>query len=112
MTRRARSSEELLREFADGDVSGIESLTHAKRERAILALDADAIYAAEIAALAAVDAPPNSWLLHLEAGASTVDIDRVVGALVAVAAIVGTPRVVSAAGNILSATDRVDEFGD
>ena len=57
-----------------------------------------------IAALVAVDAPPTSYLLNLEAAAeSGVDADQVRGVLTAIAPIVGTPRVVSATGSIVEA---------
>jgi len=67
-------------------------------------LDAQSAMIARIAALIAVDAPPASYLLNL--GAATeigVDADTVRGVLMAVAPIVGTPRVVAAAGNIARA---------
>jgi alkylhydroperoxidase/carboxymuconolactone decarboxylase family protein YurZ len=59
---------------------------------------------ARIAALAAVGAPPASYLLNAgtaaEVGLTREDVQ---GVLVAVAPIVGTPRVVAAAGNIARA---------
>ena len=57
-----------------------------------------------LAALVAADAPPASYLLHLEA-ASELDIEAndVRGVLSAVAPIVGTPRVFRAAGEIYRA---------
>ena len=60
-------------------------------------LDPQALLLVRIAALAAVDAKPASYLLHvgpaLEAG---VTIDQVQDVLVAIAPIVGTARVMSA----------------
>lgn len=57
-----------------------------------------------LAALAAVDAPPASYLLNLrgavDAGLTAEDMRSV---LVAVAPIVGSPQVVDAAGNITRA---------
>jgi hypothetical protein len=57
-----------------------------------------------IAALISVDAPPASYLLNLGM-ASEIDIDaeQVRAVLAAVAPIVGTARVASAAGNIARA---------
>jgi alkylhydroperoxidase/carboxymuconolactone decarboxylase family protein YurZ len=51
-----------------------------------------------------MDAPPMSYLLNLGA-ADEVDVDaeEIRGVLAAVAPIVGTPRVVSATGNIARA---------
>jgi alkylhydroperoxidase/carboxymuconolactone decarboxylase family protein YurZ len=67
-------------------------------------LDAREMMLARIAALVAVDAPPASYLLNTAAASEIgVTLDDVQGVLVAVAPIVGTPRVVAAAGNITSA---------
>jgi alkylhydroperoxidase/carboxymuconolactone decarboxylase family protein YurZ len=67
-------------------------------------LDAKELMLVRIAALVAIDAPPASYLLNLGA-ASELDIslDDVRGILAAVAPIVGTPRIVHAAGNIYRA---------
>ena len=57
-----------------------------------------------IAALVAVDAPPVSYLLNLGPAADAgVDADEVRGVLTAIAPIVGTARVASATGAIVSA---------
>jgi alkylhydroperoxidase/carboxymuconolactone decarboxylase family protein YurZ len=67
-------------------------------------LDDNSLLAARIAALAAVDAPTGSYLLHVgpavEAG---VTVEQVQNILVAVAPIVGTPRTLSAATRITEA---------
>ena len=70
----------------------------------VSSLDPEKLMLVRIAALVAVDAPPMSYLLNLGA-ADEVDVDaeEVRGVLVAVAPIVGTPRVVTAAGNIARA---------
>jgi alkylhydroperoxidase/carboxymuconolactone decarboxylase family protein YurZ len=67
-------------------------------------LDADTLMLVRIAALVAVDAPPASYLLNLSAAGDVgVGADEIQDVLAAVAPIVGTPRVVAAAGNILRA---------
>lgn len=59
---------------------------------------------ARLAALIAVDAPPASYLANApaieEAGLTADDVQRV---MIAIAPVVGTPRVVSASGQILRA---------
>ena len=59
---------------------------------------------ARLAALIAVDAPPLSWIANssaiTEAG---LTLDDVKGVMIAVAPIVGTPRVMAAGGHILQA---------
>src|SRR5262245_34194107 len=67
-------------------------------------LDAETLMLVRIAALVAVDAPPASYLMTLGAASEVgVDEDQIRGVLAAVAPIVGTPRTVSAAGNIARA---------
>ena len=57
-----------------------------------------------LAALVAVDAPPASYLVNLGAGASTaLTLDDARSVLIAVAPIVGAPRVVSASSKIAEA---------
>jgi alkylhydroperoxidase/carboxymuconolactone decarboxylase family protein YurZ len=67
-------------------------------------LDANSLIAARIAALAAVDAPAASYLMHvgtaIDAG---VTIEQVQNILIAVAPIVGAPRTLDAALNITEA---------
>ena len=67
-------------------------------------LDDNALIAVRIAALAAVDAPAASYLLHvgpaMDAG---VTIEQVQDILIAVAPIIGTPRTLSAAAKITEA---------
>ena len=59
---------------------------------------------ARIAALAAVDAPPASYLLNAGTASDVgITLDDVQGVLIAVAPLIGTARVMSAAGNITRA---------
>src|SRR5664279_4690436 len=78
------------------------AMTAASLERANLG-DRE-VMLVRLAALAAVDAPPSSYLLNLaaasDAGVAAADVQ---GVLVAIAPIVGSPRVVSAAGTIAAA---------
>ena len=67
-------------------------------------LDPQTLMLVRIAALAAVDAPPFSYVMNLGAAADAgVDADQVRGVLTAIAPIVGTPRVVAATGRIVDA---------
>jgi len=67
-------------------------------------LDANSLVAARIAALAAVDAPAASYLMHvgpaMDAG---VGVEQVQNILIAVAPIIGAPRTASAAIKITEA---------
>jgi alkylhydroperoxidase/carboxymuconolactone decarboxylase family protein YurZ len=67
-------------------------------------LDPNSLIAARIAALAAVDAPALSYLMHVGPAMDVgVTIEQVQDILVAVAPIIGTPRTASAALNIREA---------
>ena len=68
---------------------------------------------ARLAALIAVDAPPASYLANApaaeQAGLTAEDIE---GIMIAIAPVVGTPRVMSAAGHILRALGFAIAVGD
>ena len=68
---------------------------------------------ARLAALIAVDAPPVSYLANAEAaeksGITAADIE---GIMIAIAPVVGSPRVASAAGKILRALGLAIAVGD
>jgi alkylhydroperoxidase/carboxymuconolactone decarboxylase family protein YurZ len=67
-------------------------------------LDAETFTLVRIAALAAMDAPPVSYLLNLGAAAELdVDPEQIRGVLAAITPIVGTARVASATGSIVEA---------
>ena len=76
-------------------------------------LDPETLMLVRIAALAAVDAPPVSYLLNLAAaGEVGLEADQVRGVLAAVAPIIGTARVASATGKIAGALDIAIEIAD
>ena len=80
----------------------IAEMTAASLERC--GLDPRDLMLARIAALAAADAPPASYLVNAGAAREVgITIEDVQGVLVAIAPIIGTARAVSAAGNIAAA---------
>ncbi|WP_431680154.1 carboxymuconolactone decarboxylase family protein [Kitasatospora sp. KL5] len=67
-------------------------------------LTQDTLILTRIAALVAMDAPPLSYLAHLEPGMKAgLTADKLQDVLIAIAPIVGTARVMSAAGHIAEA---------
>ncbi len=67
-------------------------------------LDPQSLMLVRLAALVAVDAPPVSYMLNLEmAGEVDLDSEQVEGMLAAIAPIVGSARVASAAGKMVRA---------
>ena len=78
------------------------AMTAASLERANL-VDRE-LMLVRLAALAAVDAPASSYLLNLGAAVDVgLTLEDVQGVLVAIAPIVGSPKVVTAAGTIAAA---------
>jgi alkylhydroperoxidase/carboxymuconolactone decarboxylase family protein YurZ len=74
-------------------------------------LDDETLMLVRIAALVAIDAAPVSYMLNVSvAGETGVNADQVQGVLAAVASIVGTARVVSAAGKMIRALGLSDEL--
>ena len=69
-------------------------------------LDPKTLMIVRIAGLVAVDAPPASYLLNIgTAGEAGVDAEEVQGVLIALAPIVGTARIASAATKLARALD-------
>jgi alkylhydroperoxidase/carboxymuconolactone decarboxylase family protein YurZ len=80
----------------------IEVMTAASLEQ--FSGPADALLLVRLAALVAVDAPEASYLVHIGPAVDlNVTLEDVQNVLVAVAPIVGTPRIVSASEKIASA---------
>ena len=76
-------------------------------------LDEESLMLVRIAALVAVDAPPASYLLNIgAAGDVGIDADQIQGVLTAVAPIVGTARIASAAGNMMRALGFAEELAE
>jgi len=101
----AATAEERLRRIARGDLAGLGVLAGMHEGvREASGLDAQTFELVRIAALAAVDGSAVSWVLHLDvADEANLDVTQLLGTLVAIAPIVGTPRVVSAGAKILRA---------
>ena len=76
-------------------------------------LNPEALMLVRLAALVAVDAPPSSYLLNLEAAGDVgLDAESVRGVLTAVAPIVGTARIASATGKIVKALSVAIEIAE
>lgn len=76
-------------------------------------LDEQTLMLVRLAALVAVDAPPASYLVNVgAAGDVGVSSDQITGVLAAVAPIVGTTRVVSAAGSMIKALGAAVELAE
>ncbi len=96
-----------LQTIAKGNLDVWEQLTHMlEGSYEESGLDPETFMLVRLAALAAMDAAPTSWLVNIKIGKELgISRESAVGALIAVAPIIGTARVVSAAGSILTAID-------
>jgi alkylhydroperoxidase/carboxymuconolactone decarboxylase family protein YurZ len=66
-----------------------------------------------MAALATLDAAPASWLMNIAvSGEAGLEPEQILGTLTAIAPVIGTARVVSAAGHILQAFDLAEAIAD
>jgi 4-carboxymuconolactone decarboxylase len=96
---------ETLRVLSEGDMSVVDTLmrmTEVSVEESNL--DPETFMLVRIAALTTLDAAPASWLVNLKvSGEAGVTAERVVGTLIAIAPVIGTARIVSAAGSIVRA---------
>ena len=90
----AQSESPILDLLATMNIAGVEASS----------LDAESLMLVRLAALVAVDAPPISYVLNMEmAGETEISPDDVQGMLAAIAPIVGSARVASAAGKMVRA---------
>jgi 4-carboxymuconolactone decarboxylase len=96
---------ETLQGLGEGDLSVLNTLvrmTEGSLEES--GLDPETFMLVRIAALTTLDAAPASWLVNLKvSGEAGVAPESIVGTLVAIAPVIGTARVVSAAGHIVRA---------
>ena len=105
MSNSMTNPNETLQVLAEGDLSVLNVLlrmTEGSLEES--GLDPETFMLVRIAALTTLDAAPTSWLVNLElSGEAGIAPERIVGVLVAIAPVIGTARVVSAAGKIVQA---------
>lgn len=105
---------EALQALANGDLSvrdQLRRMTEGSYEES--GLNPETFMLVRIAALTAMDAAPASWLVNLKIGKELgIPPERAIGTLIAIAPVVGTARVVSAAGSIVRAlgiAERISE---
>ncbi|MGY1810327.1 carboxymuconolactone decarboxylase family protein [Blastococcus sp. SYSU D00669] len=76
-------------------------------------LDPETYLLVRLAVLVALDAPPASYAVSLGAAAEAgITVEQAQSVLVAIAPLVGTPRVTAAAGNILRALLGVEALAE
>jgi 4-carboxymuconolactone decarboxylase len=98
-------SQSTLSSVAQGDAPVLERLIAMNLDSMENSqLDARTYFLVRIAALVAMDAAPVSYLVNLGLAAEVgVTLEEAQGTLIAIAPVVGSARVASAAGNVLRA---------
>jgi 4-carboxymuconolactone decarboxylase len=96
--------EDTLDALASGNAPVLETLVQMNLDTLENSgLDARTYFVARAAALVALDAAPVSYLVNLAAASDVLQPGDVRGTLVAIAPVVGSARVVSAAGSLARA---------
>src|SRR6266699_1329549 len=105
MSNSMTNANETLQVLAEGDLTVLNALLR-MHEGSLeeSGLDPETFMLVRIAALTTLDAAPASWLVNLKiSGEAGLTPERIIGTLIAIAPVVGTARVVSAAGSIVEA---------
>ena len=105
MNEQKANARESLEGLSQGDASKLgflqDIIAHSYTESG---LDPQTFMLVRMAALATLDAAPASWLRNIAvSGEAGLEPEQILGTLVAIAPVIGTARVVSAAGHILQA---------
>jgi hypothetical protein len=102
---KTQTPEDSMKGLAQGDPKVLETLTKmtaGTQERS--GLDDQTYLLVRMAALVATDAAPVSYLVNLNvANQAGLDLEKVVGTMVAVAPVIGTARIASAASKMVRA---------
>ena len=114
MSSHMENPQESLQGLAQGDFSMLDALKDLVAVSYVESgLDPQTFMLVRMAALATLDAAPASWFMNLAAGAGAdLAREQVLGTLIAIAPVIGTARVVSAAGNILKALVLAEEAAE
>ena len=111
MSNHMTNANETLRVLSEGDLSVLTALLR-MHESSLeeSGLDPETFMLTRIAARATLDAAPASWLMNLGvSGEIGISPERIVGTLIAIAPVIGTARIVSAAGSIVRALGLLED---
>ncbi len=112
MSNTQTNSNETLQALSQGDLSVQDQLARMlEGSFENSGLDPETFILVRLAALTAMDAAPASWLVNLAVGKQLgIPAERAIGTLIAIAPVVGTARVVSAAGSIVRALGTAEQI--
>lgn len=110
MSNTKTNPKETLQVLAEGNLGVLDTLMHmTEGTLEESGLDPETFMLVRLAALTTLDAAPASWLVNLKvSGEAGIPPERVVGTLIAIAPVIGTARIVSAAGSIVRALGLAD----
>jgi 4-carboxymuconolactone decarboxylase len=114
MSKHTMNPEEILTRLGGGDMKPLLFLLR-MHEGAYeeSGLDPRTFTLVRLAALASVEAAPASWLVNVDLGGEAgIEPATILGTLIAIAPVIGTARVVSAATSIVGALDLKDEIAE
>jgi hypothetical protein len=114
MSTQMANPQESLQGLSQGDFATLDAL---KNLVAVTyeasGLDPQTFMLVRMAALATLDAAPASWLMNIAVGSEAgLAREQLLGTLIAIAPVIGTARVVSAAGNIIKAFILAEEAAE
>ncbi len=114
MSKQMENPQQSLQGLAQGDLSmmdALQSFIAVSFEES--GLDPQTFMLVRMAALATLDAAPASWLMNIEVSGETgLAPERILGTLIAIAPVIGTARIVSAAGNIIKAFELAEALDE
>jgi len=105
MSTHMANPQESLQGLAQGDFSMLDALKNLVAVSYVESgLDPQTFMLVRMAALATLDAAPASWLMNIEVGSEAgLTAEQMLGTLIAIAPVIGTARIVSAASHITKA---------
>ena len=114
MSDTQKNPNETLQAISEGNLGVLDQLarmTEGSFEGS--GLDPETFMLVRLAALTTLDAAPASWLVNLAVGKQLgIPAERAIGTLIAIAPVVGTARVVSAAGGIVRALGMAERLNE
>ena len=105
---------ESLQVLAEGDFSTLDALKSLIADTyEASGLDPQTFMLVRMAALATLDAAPASWMMNISvSGEAGLAPEQILGTLIAIAPVIGTARIVSAAGSILRALALAEDLAE